>query len=183
MPFAFTFMATWLFNHTGGSVLMTVLLHASEGSIQAEGWVYVGLLMILAIGLVIFDWKAWRSPAPSSATTPATRSAAGAVTRNSNLKAARCCDLGRLDSRHQAELARPPATDGTAGHADPLGQLAPGTGLAYQAASWRAGAREQDASQTEWRSAEHDDAPWNGWRSVSRGRLVSPGGLESSTRD
>jgi uncharacterized protein len=69
-PFAFTFMATWLFNHTGGSVLMTILLHASEGSVQAEGWVYVGLLMIVAIGLVIFDWKAWRSPAPSSATTP-----------------------------------------------------------------------------------------------------------------
>jgi uncharacterized protein len=69
-PFAFTVMATWLFNHTGGSVLLTILLHASEGSIQADGWVYIGLLIIVAIGLVIFDWKAWRSPAPSSATTP-----------------------------------------------------------------------------------------------------------------
>jgi Type II CAAX prenyl endopeptidase Rce1-like len=69
-PFAFTFMATWLFNHTGGSVLLTILLHAAEGSIQAEGWVYTGLLTIVAIGLVIFDWKAWRSAAPFSATTP-----------------------------------------------------------------------------------------------------------------
>jgi hypothetical protein len=70
-PFAFTFMATWLFNHTRGSVLMTVLLHASEGSIQAEGWIYTGLLVIIAVGLVIFDWNAWRSPAPPpSATTP-----------------------------------------------------------------------------------------------------------------
>ena len=69
-PFAFTFMATWLFNHTGGSVLMTILLHASEGSIQAEGWVYTGLSVIVAIGLVIFDWKSWRSPAPASARTP-----------------------------------------------------------------------------------------------------------------
>jgi membrane protease YdiL (CAAX protease family) len=67
-PFAFTFMATWLFNHTGGSVLMTVLLHAAEGSIQAEGWVYTGLMVISAIGLVIFDWKSWRGPAPTSAT-------------------------------------------------------------------------------------------------------------------
>ena len=54
-PFAFTFMATWLFNHTSGSVLMTILLHASEGSVQAEGWVYTGLFVIVAIGLVIFD--------------------------------------------------------------------------------------------------------------------------------
>ena len=66
-PFAFTFMATWLFNHTSGSVLMTILLHASEGSVQAEGWVYTGLFVIVAIGLVIFDWKSWRSPAPASA--------------------------------------------------------------------------------------------------------------------
>jgi membrane protease YdiL (CAAX protease family) len=71
-PFAFTFVATWLFNHTGGSVLMTLLLHAAEGSIRSEGWVYSVLWMIVAIGLVIFDWKSWRSPAPTAATTPQT---------------------------------------------------------------------------------------------------------------
>jgi hypothetical protein len=52
-----------------GSVLMTIILHAAEGSIQAEGLAYTGLLTIVAIGVVIFDWKMWRSPAPSSART------------------------------------------------------------------------------------------------------------------
>src|SRR5215204_3135593 len=33
-PFAFTFVATWLFNHTGGSVLMTLVMHAAEGTIH-----------------------------------------------------------------------------------------------------------------------------------------------------
>src|SRR5829696_914337 len=32
--FAVTFFYTWLFNHTGGSVLMTVVAHASQGTIQ-----------------------------------------------------------------------------------------------------------------------------------------------------
>jgi uncharacterized protein len=36
----------------------------------AQGWVYSGLWMILATGLVIFDGKSWRSPAPPAATTP-----------------------------------------------------------------------------------------------------------------
>ena len=48
---AFTFMATWLFNHTGGSVLMTILLHAFGRSVQTEGWVYTGLFVIVVIGL------------------------------------------------------------------------------------------------------------------------------------
>src|SRR5215218_1497718 len=33
-PIAFTFVASWLFNHTGGSVLMTIVLHAAEGTIH-----------------------------------------------------------------------------------------------------------------------------------------------------
>ncbi len=64
------FVATWLFNHTFGSVLMTIILHGAEGSVRTQGWVYSGLWMILATGLVIFDWKSWRSPAPPAATTP-----------------------------------------------------------------------------------------------------------------
>jgi hypothetical protein len=31
-----TFWYAWLFNHTGGSVLMTLVAHAIEGSIQTE---------------------------------------------------------------------------------------------------------------------------------------------------
>jgi membrane protease YdiL (CAAX protease family) len=69
-PITFTFVATWLFNRTGGSVLLTIIMHAAEGSINAEGWIYAGLWVAVAIGLVIFDRKAWRAPAPSGATTP-----------------------------------------------------------------------------------------------------------------
>ncbi len=34
---AVTFWYTWLFNHTGGSVLMVIVAHSIEGSIQAGG--------------------------------------------------------------------------------------------------------------------------------------------------
>ncbi len=67
---AVTFWYTWLFNHTRGSVLMVVVAHSVEGSIQAEiGWIYMGVWCAVAIGLVVFDWKAWRGPAPAPATT------------------------------------------------------------------------------------------------------------------
>jgi uncharacterized protein len=81
-PFAFTFVATWLFNHTGGSVLMTLVMHATEGTFRTNDlWsagaaqVQAGLLesvvwCAVVIGLVILDWKAWRGPAPAGATTP-----------------------------------------------------------------------------------------------------------------
>jgi membrane protease YdiL (CAAX protease family) len=67
-PITFAFAASWLFNHTGGSVLMTIIMHAAEGSIQAEGWVYTGLWVAVAIGLVVFDWHSWRGSAPAPAT-------------------------------------------------------------------------------------------------------------------
>ena len=67
---AVTFWYTWLFNHTRGSVLLVVVAHSVEGSIQAEiGWIYMGVWLAVAIGLVVFDWKAWRGPAPAPATT------------------------------------------------------------------------------------------------------------------
>jgi uncharacterized protein len=80
--FAVTFWYTWLFNHTGGSVLMTLLSHAAQGTIQIGGLWSAGadfaqamllnsvVLSVLAIGLVVFDWKAWRRPAAPEATTP-----------------------------------------------------------------------------------------------------------------
>src|ERR671911_525722 len=61
---AVTFWYTWLFNHTGGSVLMTVVAHASQGTIQIGAlWpagadfaqAYLILCLVgsaLAIGLV-----------------------------------------------------------------------------------------------------------------------------------
>jgi len=80
--FTFTFVATWVFNHTGGSVFMTILLHTAEGTIglldgvgfvgaaKAQlSWVYSVVWLVVAIGLVIFDWKFWRAPAAAEATT------------------------------------------------------------------------------------------------------------------
>jgi uncharacterized protein len=80
--FAVTFWYTWLFNHTGGSVLMTLISHASQGTIQIGALWPAGadfaqamllnsvVLSVLAIGLVVFDRKAWLGPAAPETTTP-----------------------------------------------------------------------------------------------------------------
>jgi hypothetical protein len=66
-----TFWYAWLFNHTGGSVLLLVIAHNVEGSIQYElGWIVMGVWCAVAIGLIVFDRKAWLAPAPAPATTP-----------------------------------------------------------------------------------------------------------------
>jgi membrane protease YdiL (CAAX protease family) len=76
---AVTFWYTWLFNRTGGSVLLVILAHNLEGSIQAEGWVYMGVWLAVAIGLVVFNWQAWRAPAAAETTTPQTIPPRGAA--------------------------------------------------------------------------------------------------------
>ena len=80
--FAVTFFYTWLFNHTGGSVLMTIVSHAAQGTIQIGALWPAGadfaqamllnsvVLSVVAIGLVVLDWKAWRAPAAAETTTP-----------------------------------------------------------------------------------------------------------------
>jgi uncharacterized protein len=65
---ALTFWYTWLFNHTGGSLLLVIVAHDLEGTIQAGGWIYMGVWLAVAIGLVLLDWRSWRSPAPAPAT-------------------------------------------------------------------------------------------------------------------
>jgi hypothetical protein len=68
---AATFFYNRLFNRTGGSVLLVILAHDLEGSIQYEiGWIVMGVWLAVAIGLVVFDLKAWRAPAPTGATIP-----------------------------------------------------------------------------------------------------------------
>jgi hypothetical protein len=68
---AVTFWYAWLFNHTSGSILLLVIAHNVEGSLQYElGWIVMGVWLAVAIGLVVFDRKAWRGPAPTEATTP-----------------------------------------------------------------------------------------------------------------
>ena len=76
---AVTFWYAWLFNRSGGSVLMTLIAHATEGSIQLGAlWpasaaarfilVYAAVWCAVAIGLVVFDWRFWRGPVPAAAT-------------------------------------------------------------------------------------------------------------------
>jgi uncharacterized protein len=76
---AVTFWYAWLFNRTGGSVLMTLIAHGTEGSIQLGAlWpagaagrlilVYAGVWCVVALGLVVLDWQFWRGPAPAPAT-------------------------------------------------------------------------------------------------------------------
>jgi uncharacterized protein len=79
---AVTFWYTWLFNHTGGSVLMTLVSHSVQGTIQigalwsvgadfAQANLLTGIVRLaVAIGLVVFDRKAWRAPAAPETTTP-----------------------------------------------------------------------------------------------------------------
>jgi uncharacterized protein len=79
---AVTFWYTWLFNHTGGSVLLVLVAHSIQGTIKIGApWsasadvaqallVYAFVESAVAIGLVIFDRKAWRGPAAAETTTP-----------------------------------------------------------------------------------------------------------------
>jgi hypothetical protein len=66
---AVTFWYSWLFNRTGGSVLLVVVAHVLEGAYQEEGWVYGAVWIALAVLLVLGDPRAWRRPSPAGATT------------------------------------------------------------------------------------------------------------------
>lgn len=73
-----TFWYTWLFNRTGGSVLLTLIAHATEGTVNIQGlwrpgaggegavWASMIAWALLVIALLIFDRKFWRA-APESA--------------------------------------------------------------------------------------------------------------------
>jgi uncharacterized protein len=75
-----TLWYTWLFNHTGGSVLMTIVAHATEGTIQTGAFwsagaaaarmslLYGAVWCVVAIGMIVFDRQLWRGPAPAPAT-------------------------------------------------------------------------------------------------------------------
>ena len=73
-----TFWYTWLFNRTGGSVLLTLIAHATEGTVNIQGlwppgagvdgvaWTSLIAWALLVLALLIFDRKSWRK-APESA--------------------------------------------------------------------------------------------------------------------
>jgi uncharacterized protein len=79
---AVTFFYTWLFVHSGGSVFITIVAHAAEGTIGREytetgawsgadetNWylLYTAAWCAVAIGLLVFDRKLWRARSGSSA--------------------------------------------------------------------------------------------------------------------
>jgi membrane protease YdiL (CAAX protease family) len=73
-----TFWYVWLFNRTGGSVLLPLIAHVTEGSINTQAfwsagpyadrhaWTWLIAWALLVIALLIFDRKSWRT-APESA--------------------------------------------------------------------------------------------------------------------
>jgi membrane protease YdiL (CAAX protease family) len=73
-----TFLYVWLFNRTGGSLLMTMLFHASQGAFtfsmlgfsgaaqDRAAYVYFGVLVVAVVVVVSGDRAAWRR-APESA--------------------------------------------------------------------------------------------------------------------
>ncbi|HEU4909628.1 MAG TPA: hypothetical protein VFT17_12225 [Propionibacteriaceae bacterium] len=73
-----TFWYAWLFNRTGGSVLLTLIAHAAESAVNIQGlwppgtgtdraeWSSLTTWTLLVVALLIFNRKSWRT-APESA--------------------------------------------------------------------------------------------------------------------
>ena len=73
-----TFLYVWLFNRTGGSLLMAILFHASQGALtfgmlgftgadaNRVAYVYFGVLVVAVVAVVGLDRESWRR-APESA--------------------------------------------------------------------------------------------------------------------
>jgi membrane protease YdiL (CAAX protease family) len=78
---AYTVFAAWLFNRSGGSALLTLIAHVTEGTVRlAQLWpaeadltraraVNCAAWALVAIGLLLVDRAAWRQ-APAEATWP-----------------------------------------------------------------------------------------------------------------
>jgi membrane protease YdiL (CAAX protease family) len=73
-----TFWYAWLFNRTGGSVLLPLIAHVTEGCVNTQAlwpagpdvdrhaWMWLISWGLLVVSLLIFDRKSWRT-APESA--------------------------------------------------------------------------------------------------------------------
>ena len=83
---AVTFWYVWLFDHAAGSALITLIAHATEGSVNIDGLypdgsadatraVVINLLLwcAVAITLLAANRRFWTSPAPDAAREPADR--------------------------------------------------------------------------------------------------------------
>jgi len=80
VTFAITFVYIWLFNRTGGSVLMTIVFHVAQGSVSYAAlgfssadaarmdWLTGTLWCAIALTLIVIDRAAWRmAPLPATA--------------------------------------------------------------------------------------------------------------------
>jgi len=71
---AVTFWYAWLFNHASGSVLVTLLAHATEGAVETRTlwtaaadndrmtWSYVVLWLLVVLSLLVFNRSFWTQP-------------------------------------------------------------------------------------------------------------------------
>jgi len=76
--FAITFVYCWLFNRTGGSVLLALVFHSAEGCVQVaqlgltgealsrQTAMYAVCWSVMALLLILVDRKAWRSASPAA---------------------------------------------------------------------------------------------------------------------
>jgi membrane protease YdiL (CAAX protease family) len=76
--FSITIFYVWLFNHAGGSVLLTLIAHSTQGAITMsdlgfagadlarQEWLECIVWTIVAVGLIVLDRAAWRT-APATA--------------------------------------------------------------------------------------------------------------------
>lgn len=76
--FAITLVYVWLFNRTGGSVLLTVLMHVTQGTLTIENlgfaaddarrmaWLGFVAWSVVAVAVIVLDRDAWRT-APAAA--------------------------------------------------------------------------------------------------------------------
>lgn len=83
VTFAITLVYVWLFNRTGGSVLMTLVFHVAQGTITYAAlgftgddaarmdWLTGSLWCVMAAGVIAFDRQAWRVAPPGATAGPA----------------------------------------------------------------------------------------------------------------
>ena len=76
--FGITLVYVWLFNHTGGSVLLTMVFHVAQGTVSLAAlgftgadaarmdWLTGALWCLIAAVLVVADRNAWRVAPPSA---------------------------------------------------------------------------------------------------------------------